>query len=74
MMIRIGTRKSPLALKQTEIFVEKLKTVYEGDIEIIPLSTTGDQIQDRSLASLGGKGLFAKEIEMALHIYLPVVN
>jgi hydroxymethylbilane synthase len=66
MMIRIGTRKSPLALKQTEIFVEKLKTVYEGDIEIIPLSTTGDQIQDRSLASLGGKGLFAKEIEMAL--------
>ncbi|MBP6985418.1 MAG: hydroxymethylbilane synthase [Alphaproteobacteria bacterium] len=68
-MIRIGTRKSPLALKQADIVRDAL-IAYAGcladEIKIIPMSTTGDQITDRRLMLIGGKGLFTKEIEEAL--------
>lgn len=69
MVIRIGTRSSPLALKQTDLFIKELvaKNLAEvEDCQIIPITTTGDVIQDRPLAEIGGKGLFAKEIENAL--------
>lgn len=67
--IRIGTRGSPLALAQTHEVSAALETQYahlKGKVEIVPLKTTGDTIQDRSLLDLGGKSLFTKEIEMAL--------
>ena len=66
-ILRIGTRESKLALLQTEIVVEKLKEhLPQLTIEVIPMSTKGDQILNRSLASFGGKGVFTKELEVAL--------
>ena len=71
--LRIGTRGSALALKQTNEFIIALAKAEgwsvgeaEGRVEIVAIKTTGDTIQDRSLADIGGKGLFAKEIEDAL--------
>ena len=65
--IRVGTRESQLALLQTDLVVQKLREAYKDlTIEVIPMSTKGDQILDRSLASFGGKGVFTKELEVAL--------
>ena len=69
--IRLGTRGSPLARIQTDMVRNYLMNAYEalrapGAIEVVVISTTGDQIADRPLADIGGKGLFCKEIEMAL--------
>ncbi len=68
--IRIGTRGSPLALKQAEETRDKLISAHGLDadlIEIVVITTTGDRIRDRPLAEIGGKGLFTKEIEEALY-------
>lgn len=69
--LRVGTRGSPLALVQTRHFLELLTTfcpVLRGlDVfEEHAIRTTGDAVQDRRLAEIGGKGLFAKEIHEAL--------
>lgn len=69
--VRIGTRGSPLALAQAEMVKAALATAHaalSGDaaVEIVIIKTTGDQIQDRALSEIGGKGLFTKEIEEAL--------
>ena len=69
--LRLGTRGSPLARIQTDIVKDRLMTAFEdlrapGAIEAVVISTTGDQVADRPLADIGGKGLFCKEIEMAL--------
>jgi len=68
--IRIGTRGSPLALAQANETRERLLAAHPGlkqeAIEIVPLSTKGDRITDRTLVELGGKGLFTEEIEAAL--------
>ena len=65
--LRIATRRSPLALWQTEHVAERLRDLHPGlAIELIPLSTRGDQVLDRSLAAIGGKGLFLKELEEAM--------
>ena len=63
--LRIGTRGSKLARVQTDI-VQALLSRAGADCEAIPLKTSGDRIQDRSLADAGGKGLFTKELEDAL--------
>ncbi|MBU6149581.1 MAG: hydroxymethylbilane synthase [Verrucomicrobia bacterium] len=68
---RIGTRKSPLALKQTGILVKSLQQAHAKDLriqnpEIVGITTTGDCIQGKSLSEIGGKALFVKEIEQAL--------
>lgn len=65
-ILRIGTRASPLAMEQTNLFVHALKSTLYTKIEIVPMTTTGDQITDRPLAEIGGKGLFSKELEKAL--------
>lgn len=66
-ILKVGTRASPLALAQTEIVRKKLSQAFDFiDIEAVPIKTTGDKIQDRTLAKVGGKGLFTKEIEEAL--------
>ncbi|HLV65218.1 MAG TPA: hydroxymethylbilane synthase [Polyangiaceae bacterium] len=65
--VRVATRKSALALAQTRAFMAELVKVHPGlRVEEVPLTTTGDRIQDRALAAIGGKGLFVKEIEEAL--------
>jgi len=68
--IKIGTRGSPLALAQANETKSRLSLAHgieDALIEIVVISTTGDQIQDRSLAEIGGKGLFTKELEEQLH-------
>ena len=65
--LRIATRKSRLALWQAEHVAGLLRHAHAGlDIGMVPISTKGDRIQDRSLAAIGGKGLFIKELETAL--------
>lgn len=65
--LRIGTRKSRLAMVQTEIVREEILAHFPFlEIEIVPMSTKGDKILDRSLTSFGGKGVFTKELEEAL--------
>ncbi len=67
MNIKIGSRKSALAIKQTEAVIEKLKERFPYDtFEIVGISTKGDRQLDRTLKSFGGKGVFIKEIEAAL--------
>ncbi len=70
-LLRIGTRGSPLALAQAREVRERLARVdpdlgAEGAVEIVTIRTTGDRVLDRTLAEIGGKGLFTKEIEEAL--------
>lgn len=66
-VIRIGTRKSPLAMAQAEEVRELLlESAPDSEIELVPMSTTGDNFTDRPLSEIGGKALFTKEIEEAL--------
>jgi hydroxymethylbilane synthase len=66
-VLRIATRKSQLALWQAEHVAALLRRAHPGiRVELLPMSTKGDQILDRSLAAIGGKGLFIKELETAL--------
>jgi hydroxymethylbilane synthase len=69
--LRIGTRGSPMALCQTAHVRARLAAARPDladpeAVEIVTIRTTGDRVQDRLLAEIGGKGLFAKEIEEAL--------
>ncbi len=67
--IRIGTRKSALALVQAEMVkaeLARVKPELSGQIEVVSMSTSGDRFVDRPLSEIGGKGLFTKEIEEAL--------
>lgn len=67
MKLKLATRQSPLALIQTHKVAYQLQQIYPDlAIELVPLSTKGDQILDRSLAEIGGKGLFIKTLEEAL--------
>jgi hydroxymethylbilane synthase len=67
MQLRIATRKSPLALWQTEHVADRLRAAHPGlDVVLVPMSTRGDEVLDRSLAAIGGKGLFLKELEVAM--------
>ena len=66
---RIGTRGSPLALAQAREVCSRLAQAHglpETEFEIVPITTSGDRIQNRPLSEAGGKGLFTKEIEEAL--------
>ncbi len=65
--LRIATRQSALALWQAEHVAARLRATHPGlAIELVPMTTRGDRILDRPLAALGGKGLFLKELEVAL--------
>jgi hydroxymethylbilane synthase len=69
--LRVGTRRSPLALLQARIFLNLVDHSYPSlrDAKAFrehTLDTSGDRIQDRRLADVGGKGLFAKELHEAL--------
>jgi len=65
--LRIATRKSTLALWQAKHIVSRLKSIHPLlTFEIIPITSSGDKFLDSSLAKIGGKGLFTKELEEAL--------
>jgi hydroxymethylbilane synthase len=65
--LRIATRKSALALWQAEHVAARLRALHADlAIELVPMTTRGDDIVDRPLATLGGKGLFLKELETAM--------
>jgi hydroxymethylbilane synthase len=69
--LRIATRGSPMALHQAALVRDRLIAAHpalsaDGAVEIVTIRTTGDRVQDRRLAEIGGKGLFTKEIEEAL--------
>ena len=64
--IIIGSRGSKLALIYAEKAKDALKNVFNGNIEIKKISTTGDQNQNQRLSEIGGKGLFSKNIELQL--------
>ncbi|SEI69944.1 hydroxymethylbilane synthase [Frateuria terrea] len=66
-ILRIATRKSALALWQAEHVAARLRAVHPGlHVELVPMTTRGDEIADRPLATIGGKGLFLKELEVAM--------
>ncbi len=65
--VRIATRRSPLALWQANHVAERLRSAHPGiAVELLPMVTEGDRILDRALAEVGGKGLFIKELEVAM--------
>ena len=67
--LRIGTRGSPLALAQARMVADALREAHGWGpewIEIVPITTSGDMIQDRPLAEVGGKGLWTKELDRCL--------
>ena len=69
--LRIGTRGSPMALYHATLVRDRLLAAHPelrepGAVELLPIRTTGDRVQNRLLAEIGGKGLFTKEIEEAL--------
>jgi len=66
-IIRIATRKSPLALWQAEHVAEKLNIIFpDVKTELVKMVTKGDKILDAPLAKIGGKGLFVKELEQGM--------
>ena len=64
--LRIGTRGSPLALAQAHMVADALRAGAGVETAIVPITTTGDLIQDRALAEVGGKALWTKELDRAL--------
>ena len=65
--LTIATRRSRLALWQAEHIKKELERLHAGlAVELLPMSTRGDEILDRSLDKVGGKGLFVKELETAI--------
>jgi hydroxymethylbilane synthase len=67
--LRIGTRRSPLALAQAEMTATAIRAAYglaEEAVVLVPMLSSGDKIQDRPLAEIGGKALWTKELERAL--------
>jgi hydroxymethylbilane synthase len=68
-LLKLGTRGSPLAMTQARMVAEALCAAHgwpEEAVVIVPIKTTGDRVQDRPLADIGGKALWTKELEQAL--------
>ena len=66
-MLKIATRKSPLALWQAEFVKSKLETIYPDlKVELVKMTTQGDQILNSPLSKIGGKSLFIKELEIGI--------
>ena len=66
-ILRIATRESALALWQAEHVATRLRQAHvQLQVELVPMTTRGDRILDRPLADIGGKGLFLKELEIAM--------
>jgi hydroxymethylbilane synthase len=66
MTFRLGTRGSPLALVQAGMVRDALVAAHGIEVEVVVIRTTGDRVQDRALAEIGGKALWTKELDRAL--------
>ncbi|MGN0667483.1 MAG: hydroxymethylbilane synthase [Huintestinicola sp.] len=67
MTLKIGTRKSRLAVRQAEMAAAAIKEKYPGtETELVYITTEGDRVTDKPLSAMGGKGVFVSEIENAL--------
>ena len=67
MKIRVGSRESALAVIQSEMLMDEIRRYDDSiELELITMKTKGDKILDRNLDKIGGKGLFIKELEIAL--------
>lgn len=67
MKLRIGSRESRLAVIQSELVMEGIRKAHpEIELELVTMKTTGDKILDRTLDKIGGKGLFVRELDLAL--------
>ena len=67
MKLRIGSRESVLAVKQSQLVMEAIRAFDPGiELELVTMKTTGDKILDRTLDKVGGKGLFVRELDAAL--------
>src|SRR4051794_28548321 len=67
--LRLGTRGSPLALAQARKVASAIEAAQrwpDGWVQIVPMTTTGDKVQDRPLSEIGGKALWTKELDRAL--------
>jgi len=64
--LRLGTRGSPLALAQARSVAAAIEAAHGLEVEIVTVTTTGDRVQDRALAEIGGKALWTKELDRAL--------
>ena len=67
--IRLGTRRSPLAMAQAEEARARLCAAHgwaEGAVELVPVEASGDKVQDRPLAEIGGKALWTRELDLSL--------
>lgn len=66
-LLKIATRKSPLALQQAQTVADKLQKIWPKlNIQLVPMTTQGDELLQQKLLAFGGKGLFVKELEQAL--------
>ena len=65
-LLRVATRQSALALAQTKMAADAIVAATGLEYELVPMTTEGDRRLDKSLASFGGKGVFIKELEVAL--------
>ena len=65
-LLRVATRQSALALAQTKMAADAIVAATGIEYELVPMTTEGDRRLDKSLASFGGKGVFIKELEVAL--------
>src|SRR3954464_12467313 len=65
-VLKLGTRGSPLALTQANMVKDALAAAHNIACEIYVIRTTGDRVQDRALAEIGGKALWTKELDRAL--------
>ena len=67
MKLRIGSRDSALAVVQSRLVMDALQAAHPDlELELVTMKTTGDKILDRTLDKVGGKGLFVKELDVAL--------
>ncbi|HVE91781.1 MAG TPA: hydroxymethylbilane synthase [Actinomycetota bacterium] len=71
MILRVGSRPSPLALAQSEIATRAIRTAaasngIECDVRVVPVATTGDRVTDRPFRAMGAKGIFTSELQRAV--------
>ena len=67
MKLRFGSRESRLAVIQSQMVMDAVQqTCPQAELELVTMKTTGDKILDRTLDQIGGKGLFVKELDLAL--------
>ena len=67
--LRLGTRRSPLAMRQAEMVADALRAVHrlaDEAVMLVPMTASGDVVQDRPLAEIGGKALWTRELDKAL--------